>query len=45
MTWVSMAHNATLRAQLPVSELVRKQLDFAQVVQLAIMEIIVSSNV
>lgn len=45
MTWVSMAHNATLCAQLPVSELVRKQLDFAQIVQLAIMEIIVCSNV
>lgn len=29
VTWVSMAHNATLFAQVPVSELVRKQLDFA----------------
>lgn len=27
--WVSMAHNATLCAKVPVSELVRKQLDFA----------------
>lgn len=29
VTWVSMAHNATLCAKVPVSELVRKQLVFA----------------
>lgn len=29
VTWVSMVHNAILCANLPVSELVRKQLGFA----------------